>query len=135
MFTRWIKFNTNSWAAVVISSVSQVHYSFTDPVVSTVKRSSKSRIHATVGILLAAFTITLFTVAFVFWRRYKMKGTQSTKIYSRTVKCLHCYLDSCPLHTSESHFEILFFIFWAEKDLIFKAYCKLVAVDSREVSL
>ncbi|KAK9207920.1 hypothetical protein WN944_000269 [Citrus x changshan-huyou] len=40
-----------------------------DPVVSTVKRSSKSRIHATVGILLAAFTITLFTVAFVFWRR------------------------------------------------------------------
>ncbi|GAY45049.1 hypothetical protein CUMW_086480 [Citrus unshiu] len=73
--------------------------SFPDPVVSTVKKSSKSRIHTTVGILLAAFTITLFTVAFVFWRRYKMKGTQSTKIYSRTVKCLHCYLDSCPLHT------------------------------------
>ncbi|KAH9760701.1 LysM domain receptor-like kinase 3 [Citrus sinensis] len=43
--------------------------SFPDPVVSTVKKSSKSRIHTTVGILLAAFTITLFTVAFVFWRR------------------------------------------------------------------
>ncbi|KAJ4707904.1 putative Receptor protein kinase [Melia azedarach] len=64
-----------------------------------VKSRSKSQLHILVGSTLAAFTFIVLTVALVFWKHYKRKGTQRSKVYSRKTDCLNCYLNSCPFHT------------------------------------
>ncbi|KAJ0030062.1 hypothetical protein Pint_12378 [Pistacia integerrima] len=64
-----------------------------------VKRTSKSSIRIVVGSTLAAFTCILLTVALLFWKCYKRKGTSRSKVYPRRLNCLRCYLGSCQFHT------------------------------------
>ncbi|KAJ0090461.1 hypothetical protein Patl1_12448 [Pistacia atlantica] len=63
-----------------------------------VKRESKSSIRIVFGSTLAAFTCILLTVALLFCKCYKRKGTSRSKVYPRRLNCLRCYLGSCQFH-------------------------------------
>ena len=89
---------------------------------SSTKKASKSRSHAIVVAISAAFAVIIFTVILVYWKGYK-KGAQLPKTYSRKMDHLHCYFDSCTFLTSKGSSEILDILF------SFSLFFKITGVD------
>ncbi|KAK8706731.1 hypothetical protein V6N13_057808 [Hibiscus sabdariffa] len=61
---------------------------------SSAQKTSKFRIYAIVGAILAAFAIILLTVILVLWMKYNKKRNQQPKPYSRMMDNTHSSFDS-----------------------------------------
>ncbi|XWS70417.1 hypothetical protein CRYUN_Cryun03dG0046400 [Craigia yunnanensis] len=99
---------------------------------SSTKKASKSRIHAIVVAISAAFTVILFTVILVYWKGYK-KGTQLPKTYSRKMDHLHCYFDSNTFLTKSG--EGILSSFNSNKAIVFPYYEVRDATSNFNMSL